>query len=587
MTRSLFVLALLLLAVTSPVRAEEDTAGATAHFLDILTGERDEFALTVEVREGDSEVALTHLVRSGEEGFTLEVRAEGRVVVLARTVAETRLSLPEKGVVFVGRGEVPLAESLRPKGISFRILSPASRLRPWFGSLVLLRALDQVEPGAVLGLVQKLLSTDDEEVLLKGSMTPPELRIVVGETEVVLSMPPERAATSNLPVREIEIDRVELERAIFRAVCRAGEVVLPGRELERPRLREAAVPGGKLTSAGPLRLALLTGTPEEVGRAHGRLLKVEVRRSVDSTFHLAGLGYTIDKGEWFPDVLREAHRRLLPHIPKDHIAEIDAVADAAGIDRETMRLSNVFPELFHCSGFALFGAATADGSLYHGRVLDYMTMIGLQDVATVFVTRVKGKRAFVNVGYAGFIGSVTGMNEKELSLGEMGGRGEGDWDGVPMAMLMRRALEECDTAEEVLTLWRESPRTCEYYYVVADAKGPVAVGVKATPDALEVMGSGEDHPILGEGIPDTVVLSAGGRLEELRRRILAGHGTFTAESALHLMDRPVSMRSNLHNALFLPKALLLYVAHADHDHPAAERPYVKIDFGALLKSLGD
>ena len=36
------------------------------------------------------------------------------------------------------------------------------------------------------------------------------------------------------------------------------------------------------------------------------------------------------------------------------------------------------------------------------------------------------------------------------------------------------------------------------------------------------------------------------------------------------MSRPVAMRSNLHNALFVPQDRVLYVAHADHERPAAE-----------------
>ena len=43
---------------------------------------------------------------------------------------------------------------------------------------------------------------------------------------------------------------------------------------------------------------------------------------------------------------------------------------------------------------------------------------------------------------SGFIGSVTGMNAKKLSIGEMGGAGQGHWDGVPMSLLVRMALEE-------------------------------------------------------------------------------------------------------------------------------------------------
>jgi len=384
----------------------------------------------------------------------------------------------------------------------------------------------------------------------------------------------------------MDVDRAEMEHSILRAVRRAGEAFLPGRRLMAPRLgRSDTAPDGILEVIAGQRLLMLAGTPAQVGRAHGTLLKEEIRRCIDSTVHLAGLGYTIEKGEWFPDVLRRAWKRLAPHIPKDHILEMDAMADAAGIDRETVRLANVFPELFHCSGFAVFGRATLGTNLYHGRVLDYMTMVGLQDAAAIFVVSVDGKYAFINVGYAGFVGSVTGMNERQISLGEMGGRGEGNWDGVPMATLMRRALEECDTLDEVVNLWRRSPRTCEYYYVFADGKIPTAVAVEATPEKLEVLKPGQDHPRLGKGIPDTVVLSSGGRLKELRRRVLAMHGRLDSSSAMDLMKRPVAMRSNLHNALFEPQHLVVWVAHADHERPAAECRVHGIDFGRILLDL--
>lgn len=89
------------------------------------------------------------------------------------------------------------------------------------------------------------------------------------------------------------------------------------------------------------------------------------------------------------------------------------------------------------------------------------------------------------------------MNAEKISLGEMGGRGEGQWDGAPMATLMRRALEECDTLAEVQKLWTHSPRTCEYYYVFADGETNEAVGVAATPQSIEFIRSGQGHERLG------------------------------------------------------------------------------------------
>ena len=214
-----------------------------------------------------------------------------------------------------------------------------------------------------------------------------------------------------------------------------------------------------------------------------------------------------------------------------------------------------------------------------------MTTIGLQDAATTFIMAPAGKIPFANVGYGGFIGSVSGMNSKAISLGEMGGRGEGQWDGVPMATLMRRALEECSTLDEVLNLWKNNPRTCEYYYVFADGKTNRAVGVAAIPESVEIIQPGESHPRLGDGIKDALVLSAGSRLEELRTRVKKLYGGIDAQSAQSLMCRPVAMQSNLHNVLFVPEDGVLYVANADHNLPAADRPYVRLDLNALLRSM--
>jgi hypothetical protein len=177
------------------------------------------------------------------------------------------------------------------------------------------------------------------------------------------------------------------------------------------------------------------------------------------------------------------------------------------------------------------------------------------------------------------------MNAEKISLGEMGGRGEGKWDGVPMATLMRRAMEECDTLTEVQELWANSPRTCEYYYVFADGEINDAVGCAATPESIEFIKAGQGHERLGEGIRDTVVLSAGSRLEELRKRVTEKHGKIDAELGQWLMSRPVAMQSNLHNVLFVPADGVLYIANASHKKPAAEMPYVKVNLRQLISEM--
>ncbi len=125
---------------------------------------------------------------------------------------------------------------------------------------------------------------------------------------------------------------------------------------------------------------------------------------------------TIATGKWFRSELENAYQRLSPYIPERHKRETRALAASLGIDGKLLEVVNVFPELFHCSGFAVFGSATEGGKLYHGRVLDYMTTIGLQDAATTFIVAPDDHIPFANVGYGGFIGSVSGMNGAQISL---------------------------------------------------------------------------------------------------------------------------------------------------------------------------
>ena len=261
---------------------------------------------------------------------------------------------------------------------------------------------------------------------------------------------------------------------------------------------------------------------------------------------------------------------------------------APGMDVQDIIIANFIPELFHCSGFAISGSATKDGTLYHGRILDYGCDWRLQEHAVLTVAEPRGKIPFVNVTYAGFIGSVTGMNAERVSIGEMGGKGMGHWDGMPMAFLVRTVLEEADTLERAIAVFHDNPRTCEYYFVIADGKTGKGVGMEASWDKFEVIAMGESHPKLPHAVKDSVVLSAGDRYQELVRRVQKGLGTFDAESARHLMDRPVAMKSNLHSVLFETTTTRFWVANASKDgKPASEQPYHSFQLLDLLKHQPD
>jgi hypothetical protein len=337
-----------------------------------------------------------------------------------------------------------------------------------------------------------------------------------------------------------------------------------------------------LEQIGGERVLHLKGAHYDMGFQHGTLMKEEIEAAA---MVLRVVGEVEWKGD-FKASLRQAWNRAEKFIPEKFKQEIKGMADATGLSSEDVQDFTIFPELFHCSGFALWGKATADGELLHGRVLDYMREAGLDKWQLVIIQEPKDANAFVNVAYSGMLGSVTGMNDKQVGIGEMGGGGAEKWDGMPMSFLVRECLESGSTLDDVKRIMTDTPRTCEYYYVISDAKAEkgrgMAFGVAAVPEGVQFIAPNQFHDRLPRPVEDAVLLSAGDRYNCLADRTQKLYGKFTPQTALDLMARGVSMESNMHNALFKPKTMEMWVANSTVQAPACNLPYRHYDVRKLM-----
>ncbi len=328
-------------------------------------------------------------------------------------------------------------------------------------------------------------------------------------------------------------------------------------------------------------ILMVAGTPEQMGTAHGNLLKEPGRKLTERVLYFVGSVKSIDSGVWAFDRMAEIQRRTLPHTPKRFLTECDAMSKAAGVSQRDGRLANLFPERFHCSGVAVRGKASKDGRILHARVLDYLRDINLQRWATVTVFMPEGRNKWVTLGYAGFIGTVTAMNEKGLAVGEMGGAGEGDWDGMPMAYLLRDIMERASTVEEALEILRKTPRTCEYYYVFSDKTRKMAA-VHCDPRQMTVLRPGQQHPKLPLVPADTVMISGSDRAKVLSDRLQAHYGKIDVATLIEIIKRPVAQNSNLHNAVFAAETLEMWFADAGKHTVACDEPYAHFDLAELI-----
>ena len=83
-----------------------------------------------------------------------------------------------------------------------------------------------------------------------------------------------------------------------------------------------------------------------------------------------------------------------------------------------------------------------------------------------------------------------------------------------------------------------------------------------------------------------MLLSAGSRYETLVKRVRDAYGRIDADALIAIVDRPVSMKSNLHNVIFVPEDLELRVANAGRHTPACSGPYAPCRWEDLFGPAG-
>jgi hypothetical protein len=370
----------------------------------------------------------------------------------------------------------------------------------------------------------------------------------------------------------------------------------------------------------------LQGTPYKLGYQHGSALKEQVvhniKRIVDDQI-IAHPEHPQIKG------FLAQMDSVVAKIPAYYLQEMKGLADGAGVPFQKVLLLNLFPEMFHCVGLTV--SRDAGDAFYHVRVLDYAMGNGLQDTAVLLVVSPEGKIPFANLSYAGFIGSVTGMHRQHISVGEIGGKGYGDYNGLPMAFIIRNILEEAASLQDAKKILDSSCRTCEYFYVIADGKTEEALAAYATPGQVQWIEPGKTYAlfdgkmldqrstssdkvlkqgwhlcdsdfqtVIYENLEQSTLLglihqqpkgclaitgfSYPERYPLLMDRVMLNYGRIGVEELKEIIRTPVARPGNLHNAIFAPVTLDVWFSHAGKDgEPACDQPYHHMNLKTLLE----
>ncbi len=242
---------------------------------------------------------------------------------------------------------------------------------------------------------------------------------------------------------------------------------------------QPTVSQGQKQVVGDLTIVNLHGTPYEVGYQHGELLKTEIHSLLDVMDDILRTNGSLQR------ILKDGYlnyvtRTYFQYIPEKYRLEMKGIADGAGVLLQDVILINIYDDLFNlnqCTNISVWGDYTQNGEIVHGRNLDYNLAHSLWNRQVVLVYAVQNQQQVVSVGWPGFIGILTGMNEAGLSLGSM--TSEIKYDtifGVPSGILYREIMESAKNIQQVEEILVSSRRTIGNNLMVTsrqDGKGTV------------------------------------------------------------------------------------------------------------------
>ncbi len=327
-----------------------------------------------------------------------------------------------------------------------------------------------------------------------------------------------------------------------------------------------------------LKILELKGTPYEMGFQHGRLLSGDIRENIHHIIRIVKLFAE-------EDMMDEIYDLMASYIPLEEKEEMRGLAHGAGIPLKVIHWIHCIPEVSEygpkkkfrrwlkqtsCTNVVAFGKATVDGELYQLRVLDWMRNLDVQKWPVILVHQPDTGNASVTFSYAGFIGCISGMNEKNMAFGEKGyGNPPGEsLEGIPFVFLFRKLLREADTLEDAKKIISNARRTCSYSYVVSDAKTGNGKGnaLLFITDRNRCEVYEENTVVFNErakmtnpAFDDVVYLGA--RDENLQPLIAENHGKISPE-ILKTIAAQVSLKGNMQNVIFKPKTLEAWVSNA-------------------------
>lgn len=360
----------------------------------------------------------------------------------------------------------------------------------------------------------------------------------------------------------------------------------------------AETPHGRLERIGQgddgLFLLTVWGTPNEMGLAHGQLLKESVQKHCDHL--IAAMTGAMKVG---PEKLDEVYQATRKHIPPYFTEEMEGLAEGAGLPLQTVIRCQMIGEAseWHCSLFGAWGKATAaDGHTYQLRALDYNIRAEIQRFPTIIVYVPKQGHPFANIGWAGIVGSVTGISSVPLAISEIGDdydAANDSFDGIPFQFLLRDILQFDESLDAAIARVKNARRTSSLMYAIGDGRKGRVKALQTSRTLCNVFDwdNLEPHVQTHPRLEDVVYWGMSWNVpkydQPLHDQLKAHYGRINATAVIEEI-LPTVRTGNLQVAVYDLTAMKIWTANARAEGEtgplnAYERTFVELDMKAVFQ----
>jgi isopenicillin-N N-acyltransferase-like protein len=333
----------------------------------------------------------------------------------------------------------------------------------------------------------------------------------------------------------------------------------------------------------------IEGEPFERGVINGKLTKelvvkqedyftAQIAKMVPSKFYRSFLKYFV---AWF-------NRDLDKNITKEYKEEIYGISQSASdkyryIGSNYQRILNYHAAhdighalqgmaLVGCTSFGTWDARSEDSTMIIGRNFDfYVNDDFARDKIVAFYNPAQGYK-FMTVTWGGFIGAVSGMNDKGLSLTINAAKSTvPTGSATPVSLVAREILQYAQNIKEAIQIAKKRKMFVSESLLVASAYDKKAVVIEKTPDTLDVYDPNTNFIVCANHFQGEVLRRSKGNIEQINNSaslyryehlmdLLNNNGKNTVQKTINIL-RDTKGLNNANIGLGNEKSINEFVAH--------------------------